>query len=91
MSDSQEISAGWDTLQRQSKEQAIDYLHTARNALDKTGMKYTATDVIALAAIMQRDWHTSNIGVGLQKLAESVERVGQAIEDAFYKNPFEEK
>ena len=67
------IEASWDTLLKQSKDTATDYFWAAKSTLTDSEMEYTAADVIALAAIMAQDFHSTSMGVAAQKLCDTLE------------------
>jgi hypothetical protein len=67
-----EITAGWDTLMKQSKDTAWDYFGEAHRILEGSELEYTAADVVALARVMADDFRTTSMGVSTQKLCESI-------------------
>jgi hypothetical protein len=68
----QEIEASWDTLSIQAKEQASEFFNRAHVILEKSELKFTASDVIALAQTMMYDWRTSTMGVSAQKIRDAI-------------------
>lgn len=73
-----EITAGWDTLMKQSKDTAWDYFGEAHKILEGSDLKYTAADVVALAKVMADDFRTTSIGVAAQKISEALNNVSTA-------------
>jgi hypothetical protein len=69
----QEIEASWDTLSIQAKEQASEFFNRAHVILEKSELKFTASDVIALAQTMMYDWRTSTMGVSAQKIRDAIQ------------------
>ena len=67
-----EITAGWDTLMKQSKDTAWDYFAEAHKILEGSELKYTAADVVALAKVMADDFRTTSMGVSTQKICEAI-------------------
>ena len=59
----QEITAGWVDVLIQSGISAERYFQAARKTLDKSGMKYKAADVIALANIAASDYSPSELSI----------------------------
>lgn len=68
-----EIEASWDTLCTQSKEQAAEFFYKSQTILEKSELKFTASDVIALAQTMMYDWRTSTLGVSAQKIRDAIQ------------------
>ena len=73
------ITAGWDTLMKQSKDTAWDYFGEAHKILEGSELKYTAADVIALAKLMTDDFRTASMSVAAQKISEALNGVSTAI------------
>lgn len=73
------ITAGWDTLMKQSKDTAWDYFGEAHKILEGSELKYTAADVIALAKLMTDDFRTASMGVAAQKISEALNSVGTSV------------
>ena len=85
----QTVTADLSTLFDQSKYTACDYFKYAKNHLASQNIKYTASDVIALAQIMAYDLRSSGMLVSAQKieaaidmLSQSVDRLGEAIQES---------
>ena len=83
------VTADFGTLFNQSKDTACDYFNYARKELAGQNIKYTASDVIALAQIMAYDLRSSDILISAQKiegaidmLSQSVDRLGEAIQES---------
>jgi len=76
-----EIRASWDTLLDQAKGTGEDYFRAARRVLVDSGLPYTTPDVIALAAVMAQDFHSTAIGVAAQKIESAVNNLSQALGD----------
>ena len=74
------ITADFGTLFNQSKDTACDYFDYARKELAGQNMKYTASDVIALAQIMAYDLRTTSILILAQKIEGAVEGLGYAMQ-----------
>lgn len=74
------ITAGWDTLMKQSKDTAWDYFGEAHKILEGSELKYTAADVIALAKLMTDDFRTASMGVAAQKISGSLDGIGMALD-----------
>ena len=74
-----EITAGWDTLMKQSKDTAWDYFGEAHRILEGSDLEYTAADVVALAKVMAYDFRTTSIGVSAQKISGALNGVCEAI------------
>jgi hypothetical protein len=68
------ITATWDELLEQSKMTAGDYFSTAVNILKRSELEFTATDAIALAAIMAKDFHTTAMGVAAQNIIAAAKK-----------------
>lgn len=66
------MEASWDTLVTQAHGTADTYFHYARRTLEKSGMKFTAADVIALAQIAARDFHSACTVAAADKQADAV-------------------
>lgn len=54
----------YELLMRQATMTSEEYFNRAREVLEKSGLPYTATDVIALAAISAQDFHSMVINNG---------------------------
>jgi hypothetical protein len=65
-----EITANWDVLYEQSKENGRDYFWTALKTLKDSELEFEAADVVALAQVMASDFLASTLAVGLGKLGE---------------------
>lgn len=83
------VTADFNTLFNQSKDTACDYFDYARKELADQNIKYTASDVIALAQIMAYDLRSSDILISAQKiegaidmLSQSIDRLGEAIQES---------
>ena len=76
------ISASWETLLTQAIDTSRTYFSCAKRTLSESELDYTAADVIALAAIMAEDFKTSAIGVASQRMSESIEYLGEVIQEA---------
>ena len=83
------VTADFNTLFNQSKDTACDYFDYARKELAGQNIKYTASDVIALAQIMAYDLRSSDILISAQKiegaidmLSQSIDRLGEAIQES---------
>jgi hypothetical protein len=74
------ITADFGTLFNQSKDTACDYFDYARKELAGQNMKYTASDVIALAQIMAYDLRTSSILIASQKLETAIGYISESME-----------
>jgi len=78
----QEIEASWDTLSIQAKEQASEFFNRAHVILEKSELKFTASDVIALAQTMMYDWRTSTMGVSAQKIRDAINEHARQLSEA---------
>jgi len=78
----QEIEASWDTLSIQAKEQASEFFYKAQTILEKSELKFTASDVIALAQTMMYDWRTSTMGVSAQKIRDAIHEHARSVSEA---------
>jgi hypothetical protein len=76
----QTVTADFYTLFEQSKDTACDYFEYAKKELAGQNMKYTASDVIALAQIMAYDLRTSSILIAAQKLEGAVGDIVESID-----------
>ena len=76
----QTVTADFGTLFNQSKDTACDYFDYARKELAGQNMKYTASDVIALAQIMAYDLRTTSILISAQKIESAIEGLGYAMQ-----------
>ena len=65
-----EITASWDVLYEQSKDNGKDYFWTALKTLKDSGLKFEAADVVALAQVMATDFLSTSLAVGLGTLGE---------------------
>jgi hypothetical protein len=74
-----DISASWSTLLDQAGDTADTFFRRARRILEESELKYTASDVVALAAVMADDFKTSSMGVAAQ-------RIDSALRDASHTN-----
>ena len=74
------VTADFGTLFNQSKDTACDYFDYARKELAGQNMKYTASDVIALAQIMAYDLRTSSILIASQKLETAIGYISESME-----------
>jgi hypothetical protein len=74
------ITADFGTLFNQSKDTACDYFEYAKKELAGQNMKYTASDVIALAQIMAYDLRTSSILIASQKLETAIGYISESME-----------
>jgi hypothetical protein len=77
-----EIEASWDTLSKQAKEQASEFFYKAQTILEKSELKFTASDVIALAQTMMYDWRTSTMGVSAQKIRDAIHEHARSVSEA---------
>lgn len=68
----QEITSGWVDVLIQSGISAERYFKAARKTLDDSGMKYKASDVIALANIAASDYRSASISIAAQKVAAAI-------------------
>ena len=82
------IRASWDELYDQSKSTAAGYLNAAVDKLEAMKLKYTAADAVALASIMQHDFHTvsmvvasQNIGTAVYALQDSIGHIEDVLHD----------
>ena len=73
----QEITAGWVDVLIQSGISAERYFQAARKTLDESGMKYKASDVIALANIAASDYRSASISIAAQKIAAAIATHGR--------------
>jgi hypothetical protein len=76
----QTVTADFGTLLDQSKDTACDYFRYAKNHLASQNIKYTASDVIALAQIMAYDLRTTSILISAQKIENAIEGLGYAMQ-----------
>ena len=74
------VTADFNTLFNQSKDTACDYFDYARKELAGQNIKYTASDVIALAQIMAYDLRTTSILISAQKIESAIEGLQYAMQ-----------
>ena len=74
------VTADFGTLFNQSKDTACDYFNYARKELAGQNIKYTASDVIALAQIMAYDLRTTSILISAQKIESAIEGLQYAMQ-----------
>jgi ribonuclease D len=76
------ISASWEALLTQAVDTSRTYFSCAKRTLSESELDYTAADVIALAALMAEDFKTSAMSVAAQRMSESIEYLGEVIQEA---------
>lgn len=74
------ITADWDTLSVQAMDTTRMYFSAAKQKLEDSELEYTAADVVALASVMARDYHTAALSVAAQKIADSINEFTEVVQ-----------
>jgi hypothetical protein len=75
----QEITADWGSLFSQSMDSTESYFQHAKRTLETSGLKFTAADVVALAAVSASEFQSTCIGVAAQKVESGLQAIASEL------------